>query len=251
MDGSFIQVKPISLHGQVMQDLLGRIADGHAKPGEALPTEEELCRQYGVSRITVRRAIADLAARGLVSRKRGVGSFVTAQPDGLRTIYLSGFLDEVLPFETCPLFDRAVPAEAEAALALGVAEGGMVRHLRSRVGFHGVPYTVTDSYTPLSAGPVTVAHDGKRLVCKIEKAEQELDAVAADAVLVKQLGLRRGAPVMRARRIYFTEGRRPVQYFVVRYHPDHYRFLVDLASRGGASTYQMAATAPSSLFAGG
>jgi GntR family transcriptional regulator len=242
MDGSFIQVTPISLHGQVMQDLLCRIADGHAKPGDALPTEEALCRQYGVSRITVRRAIADLAARGLVSRKRGVGSFVTAQPDGLRTIYLSGFLDEVLPFETLVLSDRAIPADAPAAAALNVSQGSMIRHVRARVSFGDVPHTVTDSYTHLGAGPVTVARDGTRLGHKIEKAEQELDAIAADTVLAKQLGLKRGAPVMRARRIYFTEGRRPVQYFVVRYHPDHYRFLVDLLSRGGASTYQMAAT---------
>jgi GntR family transcriptional regulator len=251
MDGSFIQVTPVSLHGQVMQDLLSHIADGHAKPGDALPTEEKLCRQYGVSRITVRRAIADLVARGLISRKRGVGSFVTAQPDGMRTIYLSGFLDEVLPFETRVLFDRAVPADSQAAPALGVAEGEAVRHLCSRVSFDGVPYTVTDSYTHLSAGPVTVGSDGKRLGYKIEKADQELDAVAADAVLAKQLGLKRGLPVMRARRTYFTEGRRPVQYFVVRYHPAHYRFFVDLVSRGGASTYQMPATSPQSGIAGG
>ena len=244
MDGSFIQVTPASLHGRVMQDLLLRIADGQTKPGDALPTEEALCRQYGVSRITVRRAIADLAARGLVSRRRGVGSFVTAQPDGVRTIGLSGFLDEARPFTTHALSDREIPADAVAAAALGVAKGTVVRHVRARVSFDDVPYTVTDSYTQLSAGPVTVGRDGKRLGHKIEKAEQVLDAVSADSVLAKELGLRRGAPVMRARRVYFAQGRRPVQYFVVRYHPDHYRFVVDLLSRGGASTYQMATAPP-------
>jgi GntR family transcriptional regulator len=251
MDGSFIQVAPVSLHGQVMQDLLARIVDGRVKAGDALPTEQELCRQYGVSRITVRRAIADLAARGLVLRKRGIGSFVMARPDGLRTIHLSGFLDESRPFETRALLDQEVRADGDAARALDVAKGTMVRHLRSLVHFDGAPYTVSDSFTRLHAGPVTVESDGKRLGYQIERAEQELDAVAADAVLATQLGLKRGAPVMRARRVYFTAGRRPIQYLVVRYHPNHYRFAVDLLSRGGASTYQVSADAPPIPRAGG
>ncbi len=53
MDGSFIHVAPESLHGQVMQNLLARIIAGEVRPGAALPTEAALCRQYGVSRITI------------------------------------------------------------------------------------------------------------------------------------------------------------------------------------------------------
>lgn len=239
MDGSFIKVAAASLHAQVMQDLLARIVEGHAKPGDALPTEEVLCRQYGVSRITVRRAMADLAARGLVSSKRGVGSFVTVRPNGLRTIPFSGFLDEARPFTTRTLLDHELSANTDAARALDLAKGTMIRHVRSLVHFDEVPYTVTDSYTHLNAGPVTVGSDGKRLGHKIERAEQELDAVVVDAVLAEQLCLKRGAAVMRARRIYFTGGGRPIQYLVVRYHPAHYRFVVDLLSQGGASTYHV------------
>jgi GntR family transcriptional regulator len=251
MDGSFIQVAPLSLHGQVMQDLLARIFDGRVKAGDALPTEEELCRQFGVSRITVRRAIADLAVRGLVSRKRGVGSFVTGRTHGLRTIHLTGFLDESRPFETRALLDHDLRADEETARTLDVPKGTVVRHLRSLVHFDGEPYTVSDSFTHLDAGPVTVDSDGKRLGYQIERAEQELDAVAADAVLAKQLGLKRGTPVMRARRVYFSVSRRPIQYLVVRYHSAHYRFVVDLLSRGGASTYQVTAAVPPAKSAGG
>ncbi len=244
MDGSFIHVTPDSLHGQVMQDLLARITAGEVGSGGALPTETALCEQYGVSRITVRRAIAELVARGLVSRKRGVGSFVTARADGLRTVRLTGFLDESRPFQTRPLLDQQVPAGEDAAHALGLPEGAPVHHLRSLVHFDAEPYTVSDSYTLTEAGPVTVDPTGKRLGHRIARAEQEMDAVAADGVLVEQLGLRRGTPVMRARRIYVTPSGRPIQYLVVRYHPRHYRFVVDLLPRQGASTYQMSATAP-------
>jgi DNA-binding GntR family transcriptional regulator len=165
----------------------------------------------------------------------------------MRTIGLSGFLDEARPFQTHVLSDHEMRADEPAARALGVAQGTLIRHVRARVSFDEMPYTVTDSYTQVSAGPVTVGRDGTRLGYGIEKAEQELDAVCADTLLARELRLKRGAPVMRARRIYFAAGRRPVQYFVVRYHPDHYRFVVDLLSRGGASTYQMATPSPSTV----
>lgn len=244
MDGSFIHVSPDSLHSQVMQDLLARITAGEVGTGGALPTEAALCEQYGVSRITVRRAVSELVARGLVSRKRGVGSFVTARADRLRTIRLTGFLDEARPFQTRPLLDQEVPAGVDTARALGLNEGAMVHHLRSLVHFDGEQYTVSDSFTHLESGPVTVDTTGKRLGHRIAGAEQEMDAVAADAVLAEQLGLKRGEPVMRARRVYVTPTGRPIQYLVVRYHPRHYRFVVDLLPRQGASTYQVTATAP-------
>lgn len=53
-----------------------RFDRGAICPGDALPTEQTLCDQFGVSRITVRRALADLAERGYIERRRGVGSFV-------------------------------------------------------------------------------------------------------------------------------------------------------------------------------
>ncbi len=239
MDGSLLHVAPDTLHGRVMQDLLARITAGELAPGAALPTEAALCGCYGVSRITVRRAVAELAARGLVQRRRGVGSFVATRADPARTVRLTGFLDEARPFRTRPLLDRTVRAEAEAARALAVPEGTPVRHLRSLVHVDGEPRTVSDSFTRPDCGPVTVDASGRRLGRRIERAEQELDAVAADRTLCEQLGLPRGAPVLRARRVYVAQGGRPIQYLVVRYHPRHYRFAVDLLPRPGAATFQM------------
>ena len=245
MDGSFIHVTPETLHGRVMQDLLARITAGEFQPGAALPTEAALCGRYGVSRITVRRAVADLAACGLVHRRRGIGSFVTARPDLPRIVRLTGFLDDTRPFRTRALLDRTMRADAAVAGALGLSAGASVRHLRSLVHFDGEPYTVSDSFTHPESGPVTFDGAGKRLGYRIERAEQELDAVVADRVLMQHLGLKRGEPVMRARRTYVARGGHPIQYLVVRYHPRHYRFVVGLLPRPGASTYQVEADAPS------
>src|ERR1700744_6065394 len=66
----------VSLHRQLFLVLHDEIDRGVLAAGEALPTEQTLCDQFGVSRITVRRALADLAEQGYIERRQGVGSFV-------------------------------------------------------------------------------------------------------------------------------------------------------------------------------
>lgn len=66
----------VPLHRQLFLVLHDEIDRGVIGPGDALPTEQTLCDQFGVSRITVRRALADLAEQGYIERRQGVGSFV-------------------------------------------------------------------------------------------------------------------------------------------------------------------------------
>src|SRR6201995_5681230 len=66
----------VPLHRQLFLVLHDEILRGAMAPGDALPTEQALCGQFGVSRITVRRALADLAEQGYIERRQGVGSFV-------------------------------------------------------------------------------------------------------------------------------------------------------------------------------
>jgi GntR family transcriptional regulator len=66
----------VPLHRQLFLVLHDELARGAIAPGDALPTEQSLCDQFGVSRITVRRALADLAQQGYIDRRQGVGSFV-------------------------------------------------------------------------------------------------------------------------------------------------------------------------------
>jgi hypothetical protein len=70
---------PVSVWSQVAADLAAEITSGVLAAGARLPAEPELAGIYGVSRITVRRAIRDLAARGLVVVSRGRGTYVTGR----------------------------------------------------------------------------------------------------------------------------------------------------------------------------
>ena len=71
-----LNTKGALLHHQLYVLLKEQILSGGYRPGDLLPTQDALCRQFSISRITVRRALADLANEGLVRNRQGVGAFV-------------------------------------------------------------------------------------------------------------------------------------------------------------------------------
>lgn len=75
--------KSLPKYRQIEEDLRYKILFGHWKPGDQIPTEEELCDQYRVSRITIRKAINELENAGYLVRQSGKGTFVTAWQDNL------------------------------------------------------------------------------------------------------------------------------------------------------------------------
>ncbi|MCC2689856.1 MAG: GntR family transcriptional regulator [Rhizobiaceae bacterium] len=221
-----------SLYEQVRRDLLARISGGEFGPGDLLPTEEALCREYDVSRITVRRAVADLASNFVVTRKRGVGTIVTRRLSDRRVFRLTGFFDESSSFETNEILSVVVPAREDVAEALQIEPGSPVRHSRTVAVRNGEPFTVTDGYTlniEAHDGPgVPARGEGGRLGSRVARAEQELAATRSSALVAKHLGIAPGRPVMFARRDCLSGDDRPVRYTISTYHPDRYRFLVDL-----------------------
>src|SRR5262245_57420160 len=83
----------VPLHRQLFLVLHDEIARGALTAGDPLPTEQALCDQFGVSRITVRRALADLADAGLIERRQGVGSFVRDHPPSRRNQGGGSYMD--------------------------------------------------------------------------------------------------------------------------------------------------------------
>jgi GntR family transcriptional regulator, frlABCD operon transcriptional regulator len=81
------------LYSQLMQNILNAIETGVYNPGEKLPNEADLCEIYGVSRITVRRAIQELAEEGYLERKQGKGTFITRTKLARELISVDGFTD--------------------------------------------------------------------------------------------------------------------------------------------------------------
>lgn len=237
-DGIVVRSAAANLYEQVREDLLRRIRQGDLKSARMLPSEEELCRQYGVSSITVRRAVADLVAQFVVVRKRGIGTIITDRAPSRRAFRLTGFLDKRATIMAEPISDVVEAASDDVATRLGIAPGAAVRHICAVARRNKEPFTVTDAYTPEKLAAAGRASRSGLRGSRIEWAEQDLDAVAADDTVAECLGLTPGLPIMRARRVYFNAEGVAVRYIVVQYHPERYQFTVELRPAAGASVFE-------------
>ncbi len=237
---------PIPLYHQLEQELRARIAAGEFKAGEALPTEERICLQYGVSRITVRRALDALIAEGLITKRRGVGSFVTPSAHGVRSVRLSGSLDEFLAsagtLATKVLSMQETDAPEEAEQGLRLEPGSRCTRLELLSYLEGAPLGHHDLFLPLAVGRrVKPADVGQRLPVirmvedklgvRVVRAEQFLEADVAGPAAAEHLGLQETTPVLKVTRIYYDTTGAPVEMIVARNHPERYRFSIDFVAR--------------------
>ena len=219
---------PSNLYEQVRQDLIQRIASGEFKPGDLLPSEDALCKEYQVSRITVRRAVTDLASSFFVTRRRGVGTIVTRRLPERRVFRLSGYFSFPSRFDTVNLMRKVEPASAEVAQALNIEDGAKVMHIRQLAQRSGETFTVTEAFTPASDDSTANPEPPGRFGLRAERGEQELIAINASALVAQHLEIEPGLPIMCARRILLDGEDRPLRYSISCYHPDRYKFTVDL-----------------------
>lgn len=146
----------MSLHEQVRNTLLFEIESGGFSGDGRLPSESELCDRFGVSRITVRRAVADLEALGMVTRRQGRGTFATPPRSTIGTMAVGGFSDHVSGGGTMSRrIVRATASEADADVAgrLGVEVGSPVFRLVRVFLLDGVPLSLDDSSYSLERYP--------------------------------------------------------------------------------------------------
>lgn len=144
------------LYQQVMEDLKDDIERGKYPAGCRIPSEAELSQMYSVSRITVRRAVSELAAEGYLSKKQGKGTFVNRRKL-IRKIYQKS---EIQSFtETCAEDGRVAGAKVlgvEVVKAregerefLGLGEGAELVHVKRLRTADGVPIMLENNFYPL------------------------------------------------------------------------------------------------------
>ncbi|MEN3185626.1 MAG: GntR family transcriptional regulator, partial [Atribacterota bacterium] len=101
----------VPLYQQLKNILKGQILSGVFKPGDSIPPEAELCRTYGVSRITVRQAVKSLVEEGFLYRKQGKGTFVTSPKLRRRLPKLYSFSEDIMELGLKPsskLLEQAI-----------------------------------------------------------------------------------------------------------------------------------------------
>jgi len=199
------------LYARVETVLAGEIVDGGLKVCDQLPTEDSLIARFGVSRITVRRAIQNLVSRGLVEIRRGKGTFVAAQKITQDLKELSGFVEDMHALGRKPtarvISKEAVTANATVARQLALTRGERVIRIRRVRLADDIPLSFDETYLPLEIGKKIVGNNlrvepifsllERKYNVPLVEAEYKLDAVAAENEVARALKVKPLSPIFR------------------------------------------------------
>jgi len=234
---------------QVYLVLSQRLRDGFYPASRPLPTEQDLLTEFGMSRVTIRRALAEIEREGLIRRVRGRGTFPIDRPaeEQSRT-NISGLYENLasigqttkarlLRFQRVP-----TPSTVQAREPDFGASSLLIVRVRSR---ESQPFVFMRSYLPESSArllrrdrlgnqPILMILEVAGLVPA--SAEQSLSAKAADAEIAGALEVPVGSPVIYMRRLTRNGAGAPIEFFESYYRPDRFEYQMTLSrvQSGGA-----------------
>ena len=198
--------------------IIAAIAGGQLRPGDRVESEHELVRRYAVSRMTANRALRELAQEGVVTRLRGVGSFVAEPAMHTEFLAVRNVADEIRErgqVYGCRLVAKeAIAAGAAVAEALGLTLGSPVYRALLVHTQNGTPVQVEDRYVRPASAPdfLTIDFDATypgsylHAVAPIDEVEHVVEAVAAERRERELLGIPAGGPCLRLVRRTWSKG---------------------------------------------
>lgn len=229
------------LHRQLFRSLREQIRRGVFPVGSAIPPEDQLGRLFGVSRITVRRAVSDLVDAGWLEKRMGRGTFVrvseteTAAEPALtfvETLMQRSRQTQITVLEVC---SRLPPANVAAKLQQPAdQEAVFVSRLRSA---NSVPLIVTDVWAPMHhARQITAEKLRRQGISEILLAEgihfehvtEEITAVAADPHVATLLKVDIAAPLLKMVRMVTAKGGVPVMHLTAYLTSERSKIVFDL-----------------------
>jgi GntR family transcriptional regulator len=219
--------RPLNEH--VRQRLLEGIAAGEWAPGAAIPTESALAAAFDVAIGTIRKAVDGLVAEGLLVRRQGKGTFVTAHDSGRLLFYFF----HIVPREGSKTYPRVRTvafrrdrADSASAQALGIAPLDKVIRIRNLLWLgdgERFPVIVDDIQLPAALFPglterIFLARENtiyhlyqSRYGINVLRTDERLRATTAAGDIAQVLGVLPGAPLLEVRRVALTFRDRPVE----------------------------------------
>jgi len=242
---------PLTKYHQIYLVLREQLQEGRFADG--MPAEMLLARQFGVGRVTVRRALEQLVEEGLIVRVAGRGTWPTpAQPSKTeppmaqgaptRLTGLMGNIVSVSRHTTVKVLDwRVVDASASVAQALQLALGDKVRKAVRRRSSQEGPLSYITTYIPehlatgfgrseLALKPVLQLLEESGV--ELGRARQTISARQADALVAAELDVAIGTALLDVRRLVFDAQDKPVQWLHGLYRPDRYEYQLEVSQVG-------------------
>jgi len=195
-------------YAQVKQHLKEGLAAGRWPPGALMPSEAELVAAFGVSRMTVNRALRELQSEGLVQRTQGVGTFAAPLHPVSSTLTIHDLHDEIVArghrHEARVQLQREEQAAPALAAQLGLAEGATVFHTLIVHLENGVPLQCEDRYVNPAAAPGYLQADFTQATptqylfrhTALWRAQYSIEAARPTAQEARLLGVAADAPCL-------------------------------------------------------
>jgi len=235
----------LPLYVQVEDVLAARISSGALPVGTQLPSEEDLIREFNVSRTTIRATIQNLVRQGMVEIRRGRGTFVASPRIVQELTELTGFVEDMRVLGRLPtarvLSRKVVSAAPLVAEKLAVPAGTRVVQIQRVRLSDGVPLSFDETYLPEDLGRRIITDDlanepiftllEERYDTPLVEAEYVLEAAAAEPAVAMALEIPIGGPIFLIERTSYTSGHRAVDYERLHYRGDYIRFKTRLARR--------------------
>lgn len=238
----------VPLYVQIAEALGRQIAEGRLRPGARLPSEGELMRRFGVSRITVRGALASLAKAGSVEARQGKGTFVAAKVVQHGLDRLTGFYDAIVsqglqPERELLDFRAATPAETRGTPFAGASPPAwMLRRLYVLDGkpfaiVHGLLLPQAARLSQRAAASQTIYQMLAALRIDVERADVAIRARAPRIDVSRALALPPRRHVLVMARTSYAAGGRLLEHTHFHIAPDAYEFCLSVvgpvATEGG------------------
>ncbi len=235
------QNPPASMYIQLTNHLADAIAKGEYAVGDKLPSENTLCQQFGVSRITVRQALQRLSQQGLIYSVHGKGSFVKAPS-------VSNELDQIVSFSkvleqkgldgytrVCNYSNPASDAAAYRHLGASVVSLDLLGYISKAPAVYYTSHFPADLGKKMLSAAQQAEQDGlafstydlyKKIGVALSRVEQTIRAVNADAKLSEILNVPNGEALIVLESVYYGTDDAPLEHKISYYRADVYSFHI-------------------------
>lgn len=237
---------PLPLYAQLRDALVLQVREGGLQPGDRFPTEAAIQDRYRVSRATVRQALADLEANGVIRRVQGLGTFVAA-PKIRHVPLLTSFAELVSSQGFTPshrvLASSVEGAPADVASELGLEQGARCRFLRRLFLVDDKAVGLAETWLPvgvlgghddlfehdrLDRGSMYEVLQGEPIGLVLDHAVETISPGAVDGADAGLLGCPPGTPVLLIGRITFTPDEQAVESTRLVFVGERYEYRVEL-----------------------
>lgn len=228
----------VPAYQRIQGTILQKIESGGLRPGDAVPSERELAKLHQVSLMTARHALASMEREGVVERRRGVGTFVSAPKIHFNKLmsYTEQMASRNLTAGSHVLLARIVDDEQEATARLSLPPKSRIIKLERLRHAAGEPFALEICHLSATQFPgfLDAPLNRESLFAILKQhykvelgyADEEVDATAADPRTAELLKVPRREPLLRIRQVIYSNKGKVILYVLGLYRSDRHNLVI-------------------------